>query len=295
MKNVPLENLIQKILASHKNLTREEVTSMIDGKVDEARGFLTRESAARAVAVELGAELSDFIFKRRVSVSDLVSGLGNVTVVGRVIFVSPVQVFTRSNGQEGRLRRVFIADKTGELGVLLWDDKVEMLEKESLIGKLIRFSHGYVRVGYYGKLELNIGSRGNIDIEPSDINENDFPPLKSYTKPIAEIKEEEAVNTFGVLKQIFPASTFSREDGSEGQVRRLELGDDSGRITAVLWNNKVEELANVEVGCYLQFYQAKARQSIGGGVELHVDSSVGTAILVEKPVGYEYLSTINEH
>jgi replication factor A1 len=290
MKKELLENLIQRILASHPNLTREEVINMIDGKVDEAKGFLTQESAARAVAVELGVEPSDFMFKRRVSFSDLVSGLGDVTVVGRVIFVSPIQSFTRSDGQRGRLRRVFIADKTGELKVLLWDDKVEMLEDGSLIGKLIRFSHGYIRVGYDGKLELNIGSRGSIDIAPSDVNEDDFPLSKSYTKSITDIKEEGTVSTFGIVKQIFPVSAFNREDGSKGQVRRLELEDDSGGITVVLWNSKVDELAEIEVGCFLQLYKAKVRQSISSGVELHVDSSVGTAILAEKPINYESFS-----
>jgi replication factor A1 len=291
MKKESLENIIQKILASHPNLTREEVINMIDGKVDEAKGFLTQESAARAVAIELGVEPSNFMFKRRVSVSDLVSGLSDVTIVGRVIFVSSMQSFTRSDGQQGRLRRVFIADKTGELKVLLWDDKVEMPENGSLIGKLMRFSHGYIRVGYDGKLELNIGSRGSIGIAPSDVNEDDFLLLKSYTKSIADIKEEGIVNTLGVVKQIFPVSTFDREDGSKGQVKRLELKDDSGGITVVLWNSKVEELAEIEVGCFLQLYKAKVRQSMSGGVELHVDSSVGTAILAEKPAGYEYLST----
>jgi replication factor A1 len=230
------------------------------------------------------------MFKRGVSISDLVSGLGDVTVVGRVIFLSPMQSFTRSDGHQGRLRRVFIADKTGELKVLLWDDKVEIPANGSLVGKLTRFSHGYIRVGYDGKLELNIGSRGSVDTAPSDMNEDDFPLLKSYTKSIADIKEEGIVNTLGVVKQIFPVSAFDREDGSEGQVRRLELEDNSGGITVVLWNSKVEELAEIKAGCFLQLYKAKARQSISGGVELHVDSSVRTAILQEKPVGYEYLS-----
>jgi replication factor A1 len=278
-----LEDLIQRILSSRPDLTREEVLRAIEEKEKDAKGFLTRKSAARAVAAELGVESSKVSFNRRISIGDLVSGLNDVTVTGRVILVSPLKRFVRSDGTEGKMRRLLIVDKTGEMKAVLWDDKADMPKMENLTGRIVRFSHGYVRLGFGGRLELNIGSRGNLEIAPPTASEDEFPPLTSVFRRIGEISEKErTVNVIGVVGHIYPASTFKRDDGSEGKVRRLELKDSSGRTTVVLWNNKVDELAEIESGSRLEILGAKVRESRDGYLELHVNSSTDTAILAEE-------------
>jgi replication factor A1 len=280
---MPVEDIVRRILSSHPDFTREEVLTMVEQKEKDAKGFLTRESAARAVAAKLGVEYSSVPFKRRISIRHLVSGLGDVTVTGRVILVKPLHKFIRVNGSEGKVRQLSLADKTGEMKVVLWDDKAEIPNVKDMAGRIVRFSHGYVRRGFDGGLELNIGSRGKVET-PQDLSEDEFPPLASFFKKIGEITgEERTVNVLGVAGQIYRTSTFNRDDGSEGKVRRLELTENGDKIIIVLWNNKVDELAEIESGRHLEIFGGKVRESFDGGLELHVDSSTDTAILSKEP------------
>jgi ssDNA-binding replication factor A large subunit len=74
-------------------------------------------------------------------------------------------------------------------------------------------------------------------------------------------------------------------------LKKLELQDETGIVTIVFWNSKVQESGDIKSGSLLQVFGAKVKESLNGGVELHVDSSVGFALLKELPVGYENLST----
>jgi replication factor A1 len=282
------EDFVQRVLSSRPDLTREEILKMIKEKEKDAKGFLTRESAARAVAADLGVESSKVSFNRRVLIGDLVSGLSNVTITARVILVSPLREFVRLDGTAGKMRCLLIADETGELKAVLWDDKTELQKMENLTNQIVRFSHGYVRLGLGARLELNIGSRGTLEIVLPNVSEGEFPSLTSFFRGIGEISGREGtVNVIGSVGAIHPATTFKRGDGSEGKVRRLELRDNSGVTTVVLWNKKVAELAEIERGSRLKVFRAKVRESYDGYLELHVDSSADVEISVGKPSDLE--------
>ena len=107
--------------------------------------------------------------------------------------------------------------------------------------------------------------------------------LERFFKKIGRIGSETKVNIFGLVVNVFPVNTFVRKDKSSGKVRRVEVGDRTGKVTVVLWNNKVDELAGVETGKYLEILGAKVRKDINGRVELHVDGSVDAALLPTLP------------
>ncbi|RLI47278.1 replication factor A, partial [Candidatus Bathyarchaeota archaeon] len=153
------EEIVQRIISSKQDLTRDKVLEMIEDKKKTAEGYFTNEVAARLVALELGVEVPWWEpFRADVSIKDVVSGLNNVTVMGRVIRVYPVKTFTRQNGTEGKVARLLIADKTGTLRVVLWDEKTSLAESDGIEqGQIIKVSHGYVREGLDGKLELHVG------------------------------------------------------------------------------------------------------------------------------------------
>ena len=285
---MPADEIIDRILSSRRELTRRMILQLIDSKIKESKGFLTVESAARAVAAELGLEITRVSLMKGTSIRNLVSGLGNVTIVGRILHVNPPRTFTRSNGEEGKMRSLYIADKTGVLRVVIWGEKAELLGSSETIGKIVRFSHGYVRKGYGGRLELNIGLKGNVEVSPPDISEEEFPSINRFYKKIKQItKPETRVNTFGRVVKISPINTFTREGGVSGKVRRIEIRDQTGRITVVLWNNKVDELGDLEIGKYLEIFGAKVRKDLNGRLELHVDGSVDVTVLSNLPSGFK--------
>ena len=160
-----LEEIVKQILASNSNLKRNQILDMIEKKKRGAGEFLTDETAARIVASELGLESKKKTLRLEIQIQDLVSGLNDVTVCGKIIAVYPPKTYTRRDWTEGKLASLLISDNNGTLRVLLWDDKVELLESNKIHREqIIRVSHGYVREGWSGSLELHVGKRGNIKV-----------------------------------------------------------------------------------------------------------------------------------
>jgi replication factor A1 len=159
-----LEEIVERILASHSNLKRNQVLEMIEKKKRGAGDFLTDETAARIVASELGLESKKKPLRLEIQIQDLVSGLNDVTVTGKIVAVYPPKTFTRRDWTKGKLASLLISDNNETLRVVLWDDKVELVESNKIQReKTFRVSHGYVREGWGGGLELHVGKRGKIE------------------------------------------------------------------------------------------------------------------------------------
>ncbi len=160
-----LEEIVERILSSRSDLKRKEVLEMIENKKRGAGDFLTDETAARIVASELGVESGKKPLRLEIQIQDLVSGLNDVTVAGQVVAVYPSKTFTRRDWTEGKLVSLLVSDKSGTLRVVLWDDKVDFVESGKIQREQnIRISHGYVREGWDGNLELHVGKRGSVEV-----------------------------------------------------------------------------------------------------------------------------------
>ncbi|MEA2089968.1 MAG: OB-fold nucleic acid binding domain-containing protein [Thermoproteota archaeon] len=280
------EKIVQRILSSRPDLSHEEVLEKIKEKKTKAGGYFTDDAAARIVASELGVEIPEKKPKLlELSVKDLISGLNDITVTGRVVAVYPLRSFTRSDGTKGQIARLLIADKTGMVKVTLWNDKAAVVKTEKVKpGQIIRVSHGYVRKGWSGKLELHMRRRGEIRIGPSDVTEDNYPQVTDFLQKIGAIKEKGVKAHFvGVVRYTSPVYTFQRRDGTNGKVRRILLEDETGLITAAVWNEKVDQLEKLKKNDCLQVINSKVKEGRNGKLESHINSATAVEILAEKP------------
>ena len=279
-----VEEIVQLILSTRKELTRDEILNMINRKMELARGFLTREAAARIVASELGIDIQHKPLPSRILVKNIVSGLNDVTVAGRVITVHPTQKFKRSDGSEGAVSSLVMADNTGVVRVVLWDEKANMVENVRQ-GDILKVLHGYAREGRDGGIEIHVGLGGDIQINPPDVPENECPPISIFMSNIGDLKDKTGrVNVTGMVKHIFPPSEFVRKDGSKGRVMRLELEDETGQVMVVLWNEKVKEAGEVKEGDYLQLMNVKVKKQTYGEIELHTENSTQLQVIPKEAV-----------
>jgi replication factor A1 len=275
---VDLENIVQQILLTRRDLTRDEVLRKIYEKKRSAEDYFLDEVAARIVAVELGVEVQgeDEAFRGEISIKDLVSGLNDVTIIGRVIFVYPVQTFSRKNdSSQGKVVRLILADETSDLKLVLWDDKTSLVETgEIKQGQVLKVLHAYVRESINGKLELHLGRKGELEISPKDVDESRYPYTSEPMDKIGTLKpEKRRANVLGWVTQAFPASEFTRKDGTSGKVRRLRLKDETGETTIVFWNEKVDELGTVNESDKLSIIGARIKTQLDGRIEIHVESA----------------------
>lgn len=277
------EKIIEQILSSRPDLTRQEVLKMIEKKKEGAKEFFTDETAARIIASELGVEIVQKPLQLDILVKDLVSGLNDVTVVGRIIAVYPPKTYTRRDWTEGKFARLLIADRSGTLKVVLWDDKTDLVETGKVEqDQIIKVSHGYVREGLDGKLELHVGSRGDIQISPPDAEETKYPSTTRWVKKVAEIKEEGGPIT--VEGTIVTAPTVREVVTSRNEkviVAFFELMDETGKIGVSMWRKLAETVRDLAVGARIKIKNTYVRKSSAGQLELTSRSFTSIDILTE--------------
>jgi replication factor A1 len=284
---VDLEQVVERILVTRRDISREEVLKRIYEKKRSAEDYLLDDVAARIVASELGVDMpqKEDSFKSEITTGDLVSGLNDVTLTARVITAYPVQTFSKADFTEGKVARLLLADKKGTLRLVLWNDKIGLVEKgEIKQGNIVRVSHGYVREGLDGKLELHLGQKGEVQIQPSDVVESNYPQIDSFIDKIGSLTQKNRnANVLGAVNDVYPISEFKRKDGSAGKVRRLRLKDETGEISAVFWNEKVDALGEVQRNSSIRIMNARVKTQLDGRLELHVENSAQ----IEKLEGQE--------
>lgn len=279
-----LEDIINRILSVKPELTRDEILKLIRDRERSAKGFLTLESAALSLAADLGIDFK-VDFKRDLKIKDLIPGLSNVTVSGRVIYVDPLKSFLSSEGSEGFKRVIYLADNTGFVRATLWNEKAFLIDNDA-IDEIVRLSHVSVKRKSGGRIELNAGLKSEIEVSPRDLNEEDYPPITSFTEKIGEISiRNKFVNVIGFIEQIYPLSIFKRQNG-EGKVRRVEISDDSGRVLAVLWDDNANALSEEHIGRYVMLLKMRVKERFDGKIEIHSGSQTRILLLKKKPSGF---------
>jgi replication factor A1 len=270
-------------LNKRRDLTSEQVLALIEEKKKEGRGLLSDEGAARLVAEELliqmrGKDLG------RMQVKDLVSGLNDVTISGRILLAWPPREFQRRDGTSGRVVRLVIVDRTGRASCALWDRHAEIISKHgNLQGKIIRIGHAYTRQGLAGDAEVHAGDRSSIEIDPRELPTTDFPEFSELFTPVGRIaSESNQVNTVGVVQLDPRIYSFTKEDRL-GSVLRTVIADESGTMPAVAWNERADELREVKKGDILQVINARTRLDTNSRPELHLESRSQVAILTSPP------------
>ncbi|MEK6809808.1 MAG: OB-fold nucleic acid binding domain-containing protein [Nanoarchaeota archaeon] len=92
------------------------------------------------------------------NIKDLLADRGNVSIEAEVISKEEARIFTKF-GKEGRVCNVKIADPTGEISLVLWNEDIDKVKA----GDTIKLENGWcsefkgqkqVSSGKYGKLEV---------------------------------------------------------------------------------------------------------------------------------------------
>jgi len=268
-----VEEIIAKILSKNPKVSREEILEQLKKEREKTGGFISDDVLLRIIAAEFGVETAaDEILAQGLMFRDLVHGLNDVTVAGRVVAVFPPKTFKR-----GKVADLLVADKSGIIRVVLWNDKAELVVSGKVrVGQILRFSHGYTREGHGGKVELHVGEKGEVEINPQDAKEKNYPTIVSFLTKIGELSKahkNRRVNLAGVVKELFPPSTFQRSDSTSGKVMRFIVADGTGDMVVVVWNNKVDEVEKLlKKGVKLNLVNAKVKSGLGDGLEVHVDS-----------------------
>lgn len=209
-------------------ISKEQFESSVDEKVVLMAGLCDRRTAAMLVARDLGA--SEVLTK----IGSIRPEMGTVTFTGRVMSMSEIREFKRSDGRPGRVANLTLGDETGTIRVAVWDEGTELIGSGDLRQDQCLKVRGLAKEGYAGT-EVSLGRTGCIEEVEADIR----PRAEPYK--ISEIKRDMSEVSL-VARVLDPGITreFARKDGSKGLVRTVLLGDETGKIRLTLWNDQAK-------------------------------------------------------
>jgi len=238
------------------DVSEADFREAVEEKVEQMGGLADEETAAMLIAHELTENEVQ-------TVADVAAGMEEVRFLAKVLSVGDLRTFERDGDDEdGRVINVEAADETGSLRLTFWDgEAVAVDEGEVEVGDVLRVK-GRPQEGYNG-LEVSVDQAehdldASIDVEPGDGETIDALTLGQSN-----------VNVEGVVLDTEPVRTFDRDDGSEGRVANLAIGDETGRVRVTLWDERADRVEEIDAGATVEVVEGYVRER-DGDLEVHV-------------------------
>lgn len=206
-----------------------------------------------------------------------------VTIIGVITKIYDTITFDKNDGSEGQVRSIEVTDDTGSIRVTLWNKETEIAMDK---GDIIKISGGNVEFDDYAgdSYRLNTGWNASIVINPeiddelskklADINNFQITKIKN----VLNIDEDEGreVDVIGRILSMQDIREFQRVDGTEGQVRSIDLADETGIVRTSLWDEK----SDIDQGLGDAIKIENARTRLGQNV---MELSVGRSSRITVP------------
>ncbi len=203
--------------------------------------------------------------KKPKEIANLELGKQHQSLIGRIMSISNVKTFKRKKvdpdkpKEPGKVANIKIADNTGEIKVVLWNEKTKIL-KNLKEGNLVEITDVDIRDGFRGDEEAHLNPRSAIKKLDEESFDN-MPQYKENITPIIEIKSEMRVNVIGRVIRISRTRTFN-SNGREGKFVIIDLKDNTGSISLTLWNKDVDIINELDLkeGDSVKILGARSRE-----------------------------------
>ena len=234
-------------------ITKEEFERRVETKIEECGDLVDEPTAAMLVIGELG--------RQHVKIRGLSGKSSLFSFFGKVMDKTEPKEFERKDGEKGWVATLLLADETGTTRVVLWDEKA---------GAAVDIAVGDV-------LEI-IGrhpGKSTTEIYALALRKASCEITCSLPKNgvAGESLSAEPVDLDAVLIAREEIRTFSRRDGTTGEMMEIIIGDERGTARVVAWAPGL--FADILAGSSVHISGAKPdRRSAGRAYSLDEKSSV---------------------
>jgi len=252
------------------DVSLEEFREAVEAKVEQMGGLADEETAAMLLAHELDeGEVN--------GIADIEPEMEEVKFLAKVTSVGEVRTFERDEEDEdGRVLNVDVADESGSVRVSFWDEQAAAATDELEPGQVLRIK-GRPKDGYNG-VEVNVSQVEVDEDEEIDVQVVDTYRVEDLTMGASD------VDLVGEVLSTDDVRTFSRDDGSEGKVSNLLVGDETGRVRVTLWDEQADLADEFAAGEIVEITDGYVRER-DGSLELHVGNR-GRVETVDEDVSF---------
>ncbi|RAP45654.1 MAG: hypothetical protein BZ135_05575 [Methanosphaera sp. rholeuAM6] len=212
----------------------------------------------------------------------------NVTIMGVLTKIYDTINFQKNDGTDGKVRSIEVTDDTGSIRVTLWNKETEIAMNK---GDFIKIEGGNIEFDDYSgdSYRYNTGWNAAIVLNPDMDDElreklsqiDKFKITKIEEVLDTDLDEGREVDVIGRILGMHDIREFQRVDGTNGQVRSIELADETGVVRTSLWDDKAE--LNQALGDAVKIENARTRLG-QGTMELSVGKSSRITIPEESEI-----------
>ena len=268
---------------------------------------LSEEQASNMFIPELSTlEKALYDYKK---IEDLDEDERDTVIIGRIIELNDIHEFDRDNGDTGFVKNIEIADDTGSIKVVLWDDDTK---KEFEMGQPIKLQNPRISLDIDNRTEATV-SRGTTILEPREAEIDNLPPQEELMEAIfvpktieSLLEDDTNVCITATIKEVNPDRALLKrcpvcnenveETGDEficdncghqfDEPKYIlmiptRIEDDTGEIQATFFDNLAEELIG------------KKKEEIvsliddGYGIEDKLEDLIGTTVEIIANVSFD--------
>ena len=243
----------------------EEFRAAVEDKVEQMGGLADEETAAMLIAHELKDEEVN-------GIADIEPGMEEVKFLGKIVSIGELRTFERDgeDAEDGYVVNMEVADSTGRIRISMWDqlavsavgDPDGEQHGELDVGDVLRIA-GRPKEGYNG-VEVSV-DKAEPDDEKIDVEVLDVHRVEDLSLGLSD------VNLKGRILDVGTVRTFDRNDGSEGRVSNLAVGDPTGRIRVTMWDEQADLVDELTADQSVEIVDGYVKER-DGKLELHVGS-----------------------
>ena len=256
----------------------EEFRAAVEDKVEQMGGLADEETAAMLIAHELKDEEVN-------GIADIEPGMDEVKFLGKIVSIGELRTFERDGEDEdGCVVNLEVADSTGRIRISMWDkqaiaavgDPEGQQHGELEVGDVLRIA-GRPKDGYNG-VEVSVNKAEPDDDAEVDVEVLDVHRVEDLSLGLSD------VNLKGRILDVGTVRTFDRNDGSEGRVSNLAVGDPTGRIRVTMWDEQADLVEELTADQSVEIVDGYVKER-DGKLELHVGSR-GAVEPIEEKIEY---------
>ena len=253
-------------------ITKEEFERRVDQKIEECGDLVDEPTAAMLVVGELG--------RQHVKIRELSGRSSLFSFFGKVLDKTEPREFDRADGEKGWVATLLLGDETGTTRVVLWDEKAGAAP-DIAAGEVLEI------IGRHpGKSTKEIYAlalrKASCEIECS------LPSTVSG----AALLSNEPVTLDAIVLGTGEIRTFSRRDGTTGEMIDAVIGDAQGTARVVAW--VPELLTAIPAGSAVHITGAKPDQRSEGRAYSLDDKSTVAAADQEIIIPFTLLNSVSD-
>ncbi|MBR1368612.1 hypothetical protein RJ53_03470 [Methanocalculus chunghsingensis] len=230
-------------------LSREEFDRLVEEKAALYGGAIDETAAALLVVEDIG--------RAHQKIGSITPSPSLVSLYGRVMRLTEPKEFTRDDGSVGCVARVELADETGSIILVLWDEKAAGIHEvgTGTVLEVIGRPKEGKKIEIHGLAVRVTGVEIHVPVQ----KESSLPSEADIDARILAIQ---------------PPRAFVRRDGGEGIICEAIIGDPTGSARLLGWDSTLFD--TLREGASVRITGAK-RRSTDDGVEYLLDE--GSAII----------------